>query len=197
MDNDNERLRQYRHISNQLEGAKRPHRDAYAMANRIIKLAEEDVDGWCPNNYEEIMARMDVADGVMEFLVGYLRDLLNKMLKVNFYSEGLEGTLYGIESLRDRLINLRLSMIIWAKRFEGERPPATPEELEAEDERTRQLYLYPVRNPAATKTGSGRHGGSGIIGCGCRGRPSPIKVRLVKRKMRSVSRSHCFFAQDA
>jgi len=157
-DDQEERARQYRHISNQLEGAKRPHRDANLMASRIIRLAEVDVEGWCPNNYEQIMAYMDEADKILEFLVSYLRDLLNKAIKVNFYSEGLEDVLYDTEGLRERLMNLRLSLITWAKKFEGpERPLPTPEEeADAEAEMVETYRRCGVELPpgaARAKTG--------------------------------------------
>jgi len=138
---DEERVRAYRHISSQLKGARRPLRDVHAMANRIITLAEEDIDGWCPNNYEQIMACMNQVDRILEFLTGYLRDILNKAIKVNFYGKGLDSVTYETEDLRQRLINLRLDLMNWAKKFETPNPSVpTPEEEAAAEAEKAEAY---------------------------------------------------------
>ena len=137
MENDNERLRQHKHIRTLIGCVERPQKDANLMADRIIRLAEKDAEAMCPDHAEEIYIMMDSADAILAFLVDMLRHTLNKALKVNLYDYRLERALYDAEDMKSKLIDLRLRIISWVKEFEGpERPLPTPEEeAEAEAEK--------------------------------------------------------------
>ena len=142
MDNDNERLRQLRHIINQMQGVKRPLKDSHLMADRILRLVDKDIKAMCPDNAEQIFAMMDIADGILNFLVSYLQDLLDKAIKANLYNlKGLEGALYDAEDMKTRLIDLRLDIINWVKWFEVPDPPMpTPEEEAAAEAEKAEAY---------------------------------------------------------
>lgn len=139
---DDDRIRALRYLSSQIGGVKKPHRDAIATAEWILNSVEKDFDDGTPDSAETIFGQMDKADQILAFDIKNISDCISLALKANVYKiDGLEDCLAESESLKECLINLRLDYLIWAKRLEDECLPATPEELEAEDERTRQLYI--------------------------------------------------------
>jgi len=107
----------------------------------ICKLAMQDVDDGHPDTFEKIMRLMDIYRRMIRYLLDSIDKAIQVRLENNLNTSALYELSYEAEDTQKTVDNLRLDLINWAKRVTGERPPATPEELEAEDERTRQLYI--------------------------------------------------------
>lgn len=133
----------------------RAHFDSITMARKIARLANQDVKSLCPDHYEEIMALMDRCDGVLEFLLSHLRQLLRLAQENDMNMPEVQKIVYQMEDLKRGLVDLRLTIMSWVRQFEG---------IPSETEKLEELMSLPTEEEVeAEKAEAYRTGGLNLL----------------------------------
>lgn len=171
MNNDQDQEKQVlRRILNNLRGRERSQRDAVAMASRIARLADKDMNAMRPDHAEEICAQLFEVDKILDFQSSNLGYLLDRASKINLRSDRCRPLARDEADLKASLTDLRLTIMSWGRQFEDElseteqlevlRLPSE-EEIEAEEAMayritgTSLLRQKPPAAPGAASDGTG------------------------------------------